>query len=279
VGYDRVSRRCPALAPALEQSGWAAWLPPAWKESRNDLSAGSLKELRAVVARELATHAATDAPRVERLREILTDLGAGSQQRSGAWARFKRWVRSLFERAGRQNDASWLSRLVSRIGVSDAVIELITYVALGVAVALAAVIVVNELRLAGLLGHRRQARARNREGAAAGRPPPTWGDVESAPLRDRPRVLLELITARLTHLQRLPPAGAFTVRELVRAADLSRPIDRERLREIALAAERARYAHDEVSPAVVEVAVGSARELLTGLESPERALQPAGAQP
>jgi hypothetical protein len=27
VGYERIARRCPDLAPTLEQSGFAAWLP------------------------------------------------------------------------------------------------------------------------------------------------------------------------------------------------------------------------------------------------------------
>src|SRR5262245_43521619 len=123
VGYERIARRCPDLASALEQSGWAAWLPQGWKESRNDLSAGSLQELRALVSRELATRAAAHTPSVERLKEILADMGSTGQQRSGVWTRFKKWVRSLFERAGRQDDEGWLSRLVSRVGVSDAVIE------------------------------------------------------------------------------------------------------------------------------------------------------------
>src|SRR5690348_12258872 len=71
VGYERIARRCPDLAPALERSGWAAWLPQGWKESRNDLSAGSLKELQALVTRELATQPTTATPRVQRLKEIL----------------------------------------------------------------------------------------------------------------------------------------------------------------------------------------------------------------
>src|SRR3954465_389310 len=94
VGYERIARRCPDLAPTLERSGWAAWLPQGWKESRNDLSAGSLKELQALVTRELASQPTTSAPRVQRLEEILADLGATGQERSGAWTRFKKWLRS-----------------------------------------------------------------------------------------------------------------------------------------------------------------------------------------
>jgi hypothetical protein len=272
VGYERISRRCPDLASALEQSGWAAWLPQGWKESRNDLSAGSLRELRAVVARELATRAVAQTPRVERLKEILADLGTTGQQRSGAWSRFKKWVRSLFERAGQQNRQSWLDRLVSRVGVSDAVIELITYLALGLVVALAGFIVFNELRLAGVLSRKRSPGDADGDTAEPrGSARLTWRDVERAPLLDQPRLLLEVIAGQLTDLRRLPPAGAFTVREIVQAADLSQPEDRKRLNELALTAERARYAAEGVPPASVNVVVANARELLARLESPEAA--------
>jgi hypothetical protein len=177
-------------------------------------------------------------------------------------------VRSLFERAGQQNREGWLSRLVSRVGVSDTVIQLITYVALALVVALAGFIVFNELRLAGLLGRKRADDSDGADDDATGaRARLTWGDVERAGLLDRPRLLLELIAAKLTDLGRLPPAGAFTARELARAADLNQPADRERLSELALTAERVRYAAGGVPPAVAQAAVGSARELLTRLDS------------
>jgi len=270
IGYDRIARRCPDLAPALEQSGWAAWLPQGWKESRNDLSVGSLRELRRTVARELAPHPVVKVPRVETLKDIISDLGSTGQERSGLWSRFKKWLRSLFERSAQQNDEGWLSRLVSRIGVSGAVMEIITYIALGLVVALAAFIVFNELRLAGVLKRRR---AENAGDEAADLPADrlriAWADVERAPLRDQPRLLMQLVARRLTDLNRLPPAGAFTVREIVRTADLEQQADRERLSEIALTSERVRYAESEVSPAVVETAVSHARELLSHLDAHE----------
>lgn len=268
VGYDRIAQRCPELAPALEQSGWAMWLPRGWKESRNDLSAGSLMELRKVVARELASRSTARAPSVDALKEILTGLGSATQERSGLWARFKKWLRSMFERTDQQNDAGWLSRLVSRVGVSDTVLEIITYIALGLVVALAAFIVANELRLAGVLKRTSGANAGAGEsGVPSDRPRLAWSDVERAPLADQPRLVLELIAAKLTDLKRLPPAGAFTVRELVRAADLEQSDDRQRLNDIALTSERVRYADADVPPALVESAVGNGRELLAKLDA------------
>src|SRR3569833_3488934 len=52
IGYDRIAARCPELMRQLEAGAWAPWLPRGWKESGNDLSAGSLKELRELVTRE-----------------------------------------------------------------------------------------------------------------------------------------------------------------------------------------------------------------------------------
>src|SRR5262245_30678106 len=84
VGFDRIAARCPELARTLEHSGWAAWLPRGWKESRNDLSAGSLTELRAVVIRELRPPQVARTPQVARLHEILAEMGqtpaAGSEE-------------------------------------------------------------------------------------------------------------------------------------------------------------------------------------------------------
>lgn len=270
VGYERIAARCPDLTRALEDSGWAAWLPRGWKEARNDLSAGSLAELRTLVARELSVESGARAPRVERLGEILADLGAGGREGSGQWARFRKWLRSLFEQRPQEPDESWLGRLVERIGLSEAVSELITYTALALVVVLAGLIVVNELRAAGLLG---SVRKRTRDGSAlrepAARVRATWRDVEGARLADKPRILLDLVAGRLMDLGRLPPAGALTVRELTRAARLGDETDRRRLAELALAAERARYSNHDISPAIIEAAVDKGRELLVRLETRE----------
>src|SRR5581483_8608060 len=146
---------------------------------------------------------------------------------------------------------------------------------------LAGLIVINELRLAGVLGRRRAGREGNGlDDALGGRGRITWADVERAPVLDQPRLVMELIAGKLTDLGRLPPAGAFTARELVRAADLNVAEARERLSEVALTAERARYAADGVSPAMAETVVTHARELLARLDSREMAAPSArGAAP
>ena len=269
VGYERVAARCPDLTAALERSGWAAWLPRGWQEPRNDLSAGSLAELRTTVQRELAPRAPVRALEVQHLKSVMAELGEASRERSGVWARFKAWLRSLFEHHEDQVESSGLSRLLDQLGISDLVVQTLTYTLLGAVVALAGFIVFNELRTAGVLrGWRSRDTAGGDESIGAERSRPTLRDVEHAAHADRPRLLLELIAARLTDLRRLPPAGAFTVREITRAAQLPEEPDRSRLSQLALTAERARFAPGDIEPSVVDTAVADGRTLLTRLDAP-----------
>ncbi len=280
IGYDRIAARCPDLARTLERSELEEWLPAGWKEARNNLSAGSLRELRAVVQRELETRPGARTPRVERLNEVLASLGKQREAGGGAWSRFKKWLRELMVRRDGEDRAGWFDRLVSRVGISDAIVEVLSYVALGAMVVLSGVVVLNELKAAGLLGRRGKS-AQDEEAANVhtARPAPVFSEIERAPLADRPRMLVELISANLTALRRLPPASAFTVRELTKSAELPNNEDRQRLANVALAAERQRYAADGVPSAVLESAFEQGRELLKSLESLRAAEPLSGAAP
>jgi hypothetical protein len=268
VGYDRIALRCPDLARVLERSEFDEWLPQGWKEARNNLSAGSLTELASVLERELATEATSRTPRVERLNEVLAGLGPNRDESGGVWARFKRWLRNLLQQQDGQTREGWFDRMVSRAGISDAIVEVITYIALAAMVVLAFVVVLNELKAAGLLGRRRTAESAGKDAfAEASERVPTFAEIQSAPPVERPRLLLERIAALLTAVRRLPPASAFTVRELTRSAKLPDEEDRERLALVAAAAERARYAADGVPAGTLESAFAQGVELLKKIES------------
>jgi hypothetical protein len=265
IGYDRIAARCPELAHQLEGGVWAPWLPRGWNESGNDLSAGGLREFREVVERETNASGSSAAPDVRRLHTILAAL-VRSRNESG-WSRFKSWLRSILERREEPTDESWLTRMVSHAGVSQSVIRLITYSALAAVVLLAGIIVVNEARTAGLLPRRRSTLRKRRELAAAGSSGTGWSDIERAAPGERPRLLLELIVRRLSDRGFLPPAGALTVRELTRSARLPEADDRSRLTELALAAERVRYAAGAAQGGGLEGPVARGRELLERLDA------------
>ena len=274
IGYERIATRCPDLARRLEKADWSAWLPRTWQQPDNDLSAGGLQELRVLVARELATHPMVPTPRVERLPAILAGLGQGAHQPAGWWARCKAWLRDVFGRSGQADADSGFTRLIAHVGLAETVIETISYGALALVVVLAGLIVVNELRAAGVFGAKRSRHAAAGAHRSASRGDGlSWRDVERAPLYHRPRRLLELIAARLTEQHRLPPASGLTVRELAGAARLADEADRPRLEQLALAAELVRFSDREISPDNIDAVVERGRELFERLDTRAPALQ------
>jgi hypothetical protein len=264
IGYDRVAARCPALVRRVSESGVAAWLPRDWQRAGNDLSAGGLRELRQSLVRELTAAGAGErvsSPSVEGIHDVLASLARSDEGRSGWWARTKAWLRSVFERGEPAAEEGWLARVVGERGFSQTVIDLISYVALGLVAALTVVIVVNELRVAGVFGRRRLAVLDNLP-VPVGRGALTWDDVQKAAALQRAGLLLELVIARLAEGLRVRSVRGLTVRELTRAARLPDETDRERLLVLAETAERVRFGGVEVSSVEVAAAVEGGRVLL-----------------
>ena len=272
IGYEHVAVRCPDLARRLDEAGLSAWLPHDWKKAGNDLSSGGLRELGNLLVLEDRDSAASQGPAhqpdVSHLPAVLARLaGADAAEGHGWWARTKAWLRDVFEHREEEDD-SWFSRVVGQNGFSQAVIELVSYAALVLVVVLAVVIVTNELRVGGVLGRwrRRYVTRRRvvlpdgaeREGTAA----VTWDDVHEAALAQRPRILLEIITSRLTAEGRLPQSRGLTVRELVRLARLPDETDRRRLVELARMSERMRFSNEPIPETVVSAVLEDGRLLL-----------------
>jgi hypothetical protein len=276
IGYERISARCPDLVRRIEASGWSVWLPRDWKRPGNDLSAGGLRQLGELVAvssggASSGTGASVGGARqldVAGLPAVLASLAkGGAAENHGWWIRTKAWLRDVFER-GEEEDSDWFSRFVAQNGLSQVAIELVSYVALALVVVLAVLIVVNELRVSGLLTRLAGRRAGGSDAAAvvgveggAGTCR-TLADVQKADPALQPRLLLELIAWRLTESGRLPQSRGLTIRELTRAALLSEEGDRERLAELARMSERVRFSDGPVSGAAVAVALQGGRVLL-----------------
>jgi hypothetical protein len=264
VGFEKVAARCPELAPALRASPWGAWLPSDWDKPQNNLSAQGLRQLRELIARETGRRAPAAGPRVADVAAVLAQVRSSQAADRSWWTRFKEWLR-VAQRPQARPDDGWLSRLLARLALSRAGRDTLTGVSLALLALLTAAIVLNELRNAGLLRTRRAGALREPQPAA--RTAAGWPDIEQAPAAQRPRLLLELIAARLAAQDRLPPARALTVRELLEAARLTDAADRQRLAELAAASERLRFS-DRLLPAeVLSSALRSGRELLVALDT------------
>jgi hypothetical protein len=261
-GSDEIAVGCPDLVRRLESSDAKEWLPAGWAAPSTDLSAASLIDLRQLIAHQLSLRTPSRPPGLAELRSILVELGP--TRTPGAWARFMKWLREALERGDPGPAHSWWD--TARAGPSQTVIDLICYACLAAVVIMALALIVNELRVAGAF-----ARHPDRIAGDARRTPMAgasdWSAIQNAPTRDRPRLLLELIATRLMELDRLPPAGGFTVRELMQQARLSQGEDRSLLADVALAAERVRFSEEPIPAASLETAVERGRRLLEHLSS------------
>lgn len=258
IGYARIAARCPGLTRALETSAWSAWLPADWKRPGNALSAAGLAELHRLAARELAARPTRKAPRVERLDAVL----AGLQSPHLTWGtRFMGWLRTVLGREEGAVRPGWRQGF-REAGVSAALLELLARGALAVVMVLAAVILLHELQLAGLLRAPRRASASPMPPA---RQRSTWQDIVRAPLPEQPRLLLVLLAAVLAEQSRLPGARALTARELTQAARLADEADRRRLQEVARLAERLCFSDGRPSALEITAALEQGRELLEHL--------------
>jgi len=264
VGYARIAARCPDLTAALGASSFAPWLPADWKRPDNQLSAAGLSELRAQLVREGGRgDNRRPAPRSERVASVLASVTHGDAASIGWWQRFKDWLRRILTTRA-PTDSGWLRRWLAGIELSRSATRLITWASFAIVVALAAGIVINELRIAGVLrGRRARSQARgadlSRGGSAA------LEEIERAAPEQQPAMLLELIAARLAALRRLPPARALTARELERQARLPEESGRARLAELVTVCERVRFSGAAVSSASLTAAVRGGRALLAAL--------------
>lgn len=268
TGYDRIVARCPNLSRRLDESGLSVWLPREWQRPRNDLSAGGLRELRGLLGRELTPdQERVSVPAVERVPAVLASLERADPERSGWWARTRTWLRGLFAAPAAPSNEGWLNRMIGQSGLSQAVIELVSYVALLFVVLLAVAIVTNELRVGGLLGGSLRRRLAILTDAPAERRPVmlSWEDVQRAALPQRPGLLLQVLVARLVEAGGLHAPRGLTARELAQTAQLTSEEDRGRLVGLAEIADRVRFSNTEVPEEALARALEGGRLLLERL--------------
>lgn len=269
VGYERIAARCPDLPQALEQSPWAPWLPADWKRPGNHLNAQGLWELHDLLVRESTATSGTRVLHPERVPAVLERVMRPEREPDGWWARFKRWLRELLVSRPTEGD-SWWRRLLGDAPIDRAMLRLITVLAIALLVVLAAAVVVNELRIAGLLERRPGLTRRPGTGGTPG-VGSELGELDGAAPSAQPALLLGLIAARLVAQDRLPPARAFTVRELTQRARLTGEAERARLAELAAVSERLRYGAGGVGTPALTAALRGGRELLAALDAPAAA--------
>jgi hypothetical protein len=260
IGIERIEKRCPDLLPALATARWRQMLPAGLRERREEITAESLRALVELVRHSGDAVAQREAPTRATLDPVLQELGAAGQQGATRWERFKRWLKDKLDRR-KDDDASTLEKWGRMFQTSEGIAQAITYIGYALVGLLVLYVIGSELRAAGLFGGSKRAAARATP-AAQWRRRLLLADVTSAPLADRPGMLLRLLGEALTRSGRLPAADGLTAAAIARRARLDSEEDREELSRVAVSAESIRYGNRQLPDEALEGTVSTARRLL-----------------
>jgi hypothetical protein len=262
VGLAELDKDCPGLKAALTRSGVAPFLS---SKQSSELTYEGLEDL-AQLRRRYQPGANQRTLNVGEIANIVRDLThAQSARPLSLKERFLRWLHEKLQRRQSSPADNWLSRWLREVSLPDKARELITYALIVAVVILALVVIVTELRAAGVLKRTKQKR---HDAGIAGElriAELTFADLDAAALRDKPSVMLQLILAALVKSGRLQSERSLTRRELIERVAFDEQSQRDRFRDIARGAEYARYASTGLNAQQIEMLLAQGRVMHAAL--------------
>jgi hypothetical protein len=238
AGIDELRPVCPDLEHAIIGSPLADQLPEHWQEW---LDRSAIADISWLMHRYQPSQPLSAVPRVSTLYQVAQTLSQPQQQRSW-WQELKDWLRQLLSPAP-SSSGSWLTRWLPQLALPQLLMRTILYGLLGAILGMALWIVWGELKAAGVgSGAARVAAKRALPLASAGSAQPlTLEDVDAAPLRERPALLLRLLVQALLQSGRLSTERSLTHRELGVRSAFDDPQQHSRFVRLSLLAERQLY--------------------------------------
>jgi hypothetical protein len=234
-GIGELRLICPDLEHAIVDSDLNDQLPENWQQRLNRSAIADLSwQLHRYQSRS-----ASAAPRVPTLYQVAHTLNQ-PQPRHGWWQDFKDWLRqALFTRTSPA--PAFLNRWWSRLSPSQLLMRSILYGLLGAIIVMALWIVRRELQAAraGAGTAKRGLQRSSQLSPAAGAP--AVADIDRAPLRERPALLLRLLVQALLQSGRLRGERSLTHRELGIRGTFDDAEQQLRFVRISLLAERLLY--------------------------------------
>lgn len=259
-GLD-LAKHCPGLTDQLNESPYGAWLPHEWSTGINSREQIAGLERLLSGAEQTSVQAEPDVSRVASVLEGMQRDEAAREL--SIWERIVKWAWARFQSQG-DEAPPWLKDLFDRMKMSPGEAHLLSNVLLTLVVIVALLAIVNELRAAGAFG-KRGARSKNALalGAAAhGAAGLRLADVDGAPLRLQPSLLLELLLKALAREQVAASNSSLTHRELKSAVTVQGEEPRAEFDNLVGCAERSRYGETEPTEQELSSAVTAGRKLL-----------------
>ncbi len=265
-GLKEIETQCPELRKVLERSPIAAWLPEEWWGPL--LTTESLLQLRDHAAIESLDREARTLDTTGMLA-ALASLGEDAHDQVSWWDRLREWLRSRLQ-SDSPEPPRWLLKWLDELAEHRTALRIIGYCLFALIVLSAALIVLNELRAAGVFGAswRRQSRFADTLVSPGSAHALTLSDVERSDPINRPSLLLALLTAALATRDNRTVDASFTHRELAARVELHDDSQRSAFGRLLRCAERVRYAGTLPTRAEIDEAVTGGRRLLESLIAP-----------
>ncbi len=257
-GLGALRGACPGIGHAIDDLGLGAFLPPDWRQALTPLALARLDAL----AHRYAGSPLSSAPNAGALRALASGLKPPAPPPS-LWDRLTSW-------AGR-GTAPWrgmLRRWLRSLGgvTGSHGLLAVFFVLAGILLLTVVLVVVFELRSAGLIGPGRRSARRPSARIDTQTPPeaapgdaPDWNEVAEHPTR-----VLRLLVEALNRSRRIGHERHLTCREISAQARFDTERQRQDFARVALLAERELYG--PIAPArVPEETLRAAQALHAGL--------------
>jgi len=255
---------CPELAAALDEGAWGEALVDVRAEG---LSTNAFEELARLVARYEQPPSVRESLSADSLAAALAALELREPDlQLSLWDRIQNWYDEHFGSGGSET-GRWIQDWLSNLSVPELFVRYLV-LALGVALVVATVvIVVNELRIAGVLAGGALRKYSPLAARAAEHEPRVhdFDDIVRAPLARRPALLLLLVLDRLKLRAATALRDSLTHRELAAAAGGLSAEQSDALRTVADAAERVTFGDWRPEPRDVDEVVARGRALVASL--------------
>jgi hypothetical protein len=234
-GLEALAAACPKLKSALEELGLDETLYGDWQHK---LNAGALRDV--VQLTEHYAGPTSHGPALEALPAILDSLNRQQAPKLESWWQsFKNWLKQWLNHSD-SSLANWLNHLLDRwsthVDLSVAWLKMITYGLTALVVMAAIIVIVRELKAAGIMRHARKAAQ-----AAPSVPdaPQSQFDPSTAsvPGTDALAALLRALVKRLLQTGRLKAERSMTHRELIVRSAFENDAQRAAFAGVAYGAE------------------------------------------
>ena len=260
VGLTALEEECPGLTGALEQAGYLALLSTSQRDTLDSYDLSDLLTVDDWYAEDDAAPAGKLD--VGTLGPILDSLRAQEPEPPLTWfERFKRWLRSMADRQQQGDSDNWLSRWFENKELIEKVAIVTLYCALAAIFGLTILVIVNELRAAGVFRQRPVTEGDSVAAGVAALADDAAVNFDALPVDRKASLLLRMLVATLVKSGRLRTERSLTHRELSARATFDDAGQRESFRRVAALAERTVYGSHEVTPSEVEPIVAAARAL------------------